>query len=378
MCHQVTSPRPTPTNGPVWKEHDRMTTVADVVDAVIGVDTHADTLAAAVAAPSGRVIDQCEVPATAAGIGELIGWSLAQQLGGSRLVFAIEGSRSYGIGLARAVARLGIPVIELERPARTERRGRGKTDAIDAVLGARKALALDVTALPTPRADGDREGLRILLVARRDMTAEKTAKTNWLIALLRTGTDTERDLVRAKLTAATLTRITRRRGHPDDTREQAIRRGEARRLAIAVTTLDRELKENKNQLRAILGDLAPGLTERVGIGPVSAAQAIVSFSHRGRCRHEGAYARLAGASPLEASSGRTKRHRLNRGGDRQLNKALHDIAKTRMIHCPRTRDYLARRRAQGLTDREIRRCLKRYIARELYRTLNRLPTLDNT
>jgi transposase len=364
-------------HGPVWKEHDRMTTVADVVDAVIGVDTHADTLSAALASPTGAVLAQSEVAATTAGIGELIGWSLAQAPG-PRLVFAIEGTRSYGIGLARAVTRLGIPVIELERPARTERRGRGKTDAIDAVLGARKALGLDAAKLPTPRADGDREALRILLVSRRDMTAEKTAKTNMLIALLRTGSDTERDLVRAKLTATTLTRIARRRGHHDDTREQVIRRGEARRLALTVTTLDRDLKENKKQLAAILHDLAPGLTERVGLGPVSAAQAIVSFSHRGRCRNEGSYARLAGASPLEASSGRTERHRLNRGGDRQLNRALHDIAKTRMIHCPRTRDYLARRRAQGLSDREIRRCLKRYIARELYRTLNRLPTLDNT
>jgi transposase len=269
-------------------------------------------------------------------------------------------------------------VIELERPARSERRGRGKTDAIDAVLGAGKALGLDAATLPTPRADGDREALRILLVARRDMTTEKTAKTNMLIALLRGGDDTDRDLVRAKLTTATLTRIARRRGQREDTREQALRRGEARRLALAVTTLETDLKQNKKQLSAILGELAPGLTNRTGIGPVSAAQAIVSYSHHGRCHTQAAYARLAGASPLEASSGRTQRHRLNRGGDRQLNRALHDIAKTRMIHCPRTRDYLNRRRAQGLTDREIRRCLKRYIARELFRTLNRLPALDNT
>jgi transposase len=354
-----------------------MPTVADVVDAVIGVDTHADTLAAAIAAPSGAVLAQCEVPATAAGIEELIGWSLAQ-VPGPEVAFAIEGTRSYGIGLARVVTRLGMAVIELERPARAARRGRGKTDAIDAVLGARKALGLDATMLATPRADGDREALRILLVARRDMTTDKTAKTNWLIALLRAGTDTERDLVRTKLTAQTLTRIARRRGRGKDTRAQTIHRTEARRLALAVSSLDRDLKENKKQLTAILSDIAPRLTDRVGLGPVSAAQAIVSFSHHGRCRTEAAYARLAGASPLPASSGRTERHRLNRGGDRQLNRALHDIAKTRMIHCPRTRDYLARRRAQGLSDREIRRCLKRYIARELYRTLNRLPALDNT
>jgi transposase len=354
-----------------------MPTVADLVDAVIAVDTHADTLAAALAAPSGAMLAQGEFPATAEGIEALIGWALTHTPG-PEVVFAIEGTRSYGIGLARAVARLGLPVVELERPARSERRGRGKTDAIDAVLGARKALSLDAAALPTPRADGDREALRILLVARREMTTEKTAKTNRLIALLRTGDDTERDLVRARLGNPSLTRIARRRGRPDDTREHAVRRAEARRLALVIIDLNRQLRLNKTELGAILDELAPGLTQRSGIGPVSAAQAIASFSHRGRCRNEAAYARLAGASPLEASSGRTIRHRLNRGGDRQLNRALHDIAKTRMTHCPRTLAYVARRRAEGKTDREIRRCLKRYIARELYRTLNTSPTLDNT
>jgi transposase len=353
-----------------------MPTVADVVDAVIAVDTHADTLAAALAAPSGVLLAQCEQPATGAGIEELIGWALAQAPG-ARVVFAIEGTRSYGIGLARAVARLGLPVIELERPARTERRGRGKTDAIDAALGARKALSLDAAALPTPRADGDREALRILLVARREMTTEKTAKTNRLIALLRTGDEADRTLARTRWTEPALTRIARRRARPGESREQVVRRVEARRLALAVVDLTRALAANKTELAAIVDQLAPGLRDRPGIGPVSAAQAIVSFSHPGRCRNEAAFACLAGTSPLQASSGRTTRHRLNRGGDRALNRALHDIARTRMNFCPRTRAYVARRRAEGLSDREIRRCLKRYIARELYRTLNAATTLDN-
>jgi transposase len=350
-----------------------MPTVADLVDAVIAVDTHADTLAAALVAPSGVLLGQCELPATGEGIEALISWALTNAPG-SEIAFAIEGTRSYGIGLARAVTRLGLSVIELERPSRSERRGRGKTDAIDASLGARKALGLDAAALPTPRADGDREALRMLLVARREMVTEKTAKTNRLIALLRTGSDADRDLVRTRLGIPAVNRIARRRPSKDETREQTTRRTEARRLALIIADLDRQLTENKTSLATILDELAPGLRDRVGIGPVSAAQAIVSWSHRGRCRNEAAYACLAGASPLEASSGRTTRHRLNRGGDRQLNKALHDIAKTRMIHCPRTRDYVLRRRAEGHTDREIRRCLKRYIARELYRTLNTLVT----
>jgi transposase len=210
------------------------------------------------------------------------------------------------------------------------------------------------------------------------MTGEKTAKTNRLIALLRGGEDTDRDLVRDPLTIATLTRITRRRGRCTDTAEHAVRRTEARRLALAVRELDHALRTNKRELAELVDQLAPGLTGRTGIGPVSAAQAIVSFSHRGRCRHEAAFARLGGVAPLPASSGRTTRHRLNRGGDRALNRALHDIAKTRMIHCPTTRAYVARRRAQGLSDREIRRCLKRYIARKLYRTLTAADALDNT
>ena len=345
-----------------------MSTVADVVDAVAGVDSHADTLAVAIAVPSGVVVAQGEFPTSGVGVQQLIRF-VVEHAPGPRLVFAIEGTRSYGIGLARAVARLGIPVIELDRPSRGERRGRGKTDAIDAVLGARRALGLYVDALPTPRADGDREALRILLVARVEMTGEKTAKTNRLVALLRTGTDLDRELVRDELTAATLTCIARRRGRSSESREERIRREDARRLALAVLDLEQQLLANTKQLTQIVQELAPGLLQRVGIGPVSAARAIVAWSHLGRCRSEAAFANLGGAAPIPASSGRVVRHRLNRGGDRQLNRALHNIAQTRMRCCPGTRAYVARRRAEGLSTAEIRRCLKRYIARELHRAL---------
>ena len=134
------------------------------------------------------------------------------------------------------------------------------------------------------------------------------------------------------------------------------------------------LKAHRTQLQAIVDELAPGLTDRPGIGLVSVAQAIVSFSHPGRCRNDAAFAALAGTSPLESSSGRTVRHRLNRGGDRALNRAIHTIALTRMRSCPTTRAYVARRTAEGKTLREIRRCLKRYIARQLYRTLTTAMT----
>ena len=131
---------------------------------------------------------------------------------------------------------------------------------------------------------------------------------------------------------------------------------------------------NQAQLQTIVDEMAPGLTERRGIGAVTAAQAIVSFSHTGRCRSDAAFAALSGTSPLEASSGKTVRHRLNRGGDRALNRAIHTIAMTRMRCCPTTKEYVTRRTAEGKSSREIRRCLKRYIARELYRALNASTT----
>jgi transposase len=168
--------------------------------------------------------------------------------------------------------------------------------------------------------------------------------------------------------------LARRRAAREASREHAVRHAEIRRLALAVREATRALKANHTQLQAIVDELAPGLTDQPGIGAVSAAQAIVSFSHPGRCRNDAAFAALAGTSPLEASSGRTVRHRLNRGGDRALNRAIHTIALTRMRTCPTTRAYVARRTAEGKTSREIRRCLKRYIARQLYRTLTTAMT----
>jgi transposase len=280
-----------------------------------------------------------------------------------------RGTRSYGLGLARAVAAAGLLVLECERPSRKARRGKGKSDPIDAHLAVLTALRLDADRIPTPRADGDREALRILLCARQELTATGTAQTNRLRALLLAGDDTDRRLARGALTDTTLAGLARRRAPRDATREQAVRQAELRRLALALRAHSRDLKTNRNQLHTVVDEIAPGLTDRRGIGPVSAAQVIVSFSHPGRCRSDAAFAALAGTSPVEASSGRTVRHRLNRGGDRALNNAIHVIAMTRMRSCPRTRAYVARRTAEGKTTREIRRCLKRYITRELYRTL---------
>ena len=236
------------------------------------------------------------------------------------------------------------------------------------------ALRLDADRLPTPRADGDREALRILLSTRNELTTTSTGQTNRLRALLLDGDDTDRQTARGALTEATLASLARPRAPRQASRDQAVWQAEIRRLALALREAGRALNANRTQLQAIVDELAPGLTNQRGIGPVSAAQAIVSFSHPGRCRNDAAFAALAGTSPLEASSGRTVRHRLNRGGDRALNRAIHTIALSRMRSCPTTRAYVARRTAEGKTLREIRRCLKRYIARQLYRTLTTTMT----
>lgn len=345
-----------------------MASLAEVVDAVVGVDTHRDTHEIEMALPTGAPLAQLTISNDSAGFTELLDW-ICQHAPGPRLAVSIEGSRSYGIGLARALTAAGLLVLECEQPNRKQRRGKGKSDPIDAHLAVLTALALDADRLPTPRADGDREALRILLGARQDLTSSKTAKTNRLKALLLAGDDRDRDTARGVLSDTTLAGLARRRLPADAGRDAAVRQAEIRRLALALREISQQLKDNRKQLQTIIDDLAPALTDRHGIGPVSAAQALVSFSHPGRCRSEAAFASLAGTSPLQASSGLTTRHRLNRGGDRALNRAIHAIALTRMRSCPRTRAYIARRTAEGKSQREIRRCLKRYIARELYRTL---------
>ena len=347
-----------------------MTMLAEVVEAVIGIDTHRDSHEVEIADVTGTPVTTMRIGNDSAGFAQLLA-AIAEVAPGPRVAVSIEGSRSYGIGLARALTAAGLLVIECEQPSRKQRRGKGKSDPIDAHLAVLAALRLDAGQLPVPRADGDREALRILLVARQEISEARTAQIGRLRALLLAGDDTDRQAARKALTHQALAALAGRELSAGARREQVVRHTEIRRLALALGQARQQLKDNRAQLLTIVDDIAPGLTSRYGIGPVSAAQAIVSFSHPGRCRSEAAFAALAGTSPVPASSGRTIRHRLNRGGDRALNRAIHAIAVTRMRSCPRTRAYIARRTAEGKTAREIRRCLKRYIARELYRQLTR-------
>ena len=249
-----------------------MTMLAEAVDAVIGIDTHRDSHEVEIADPAGKPIAALRIGNDSAGFAQLLA-TIAEVAPGPRVAVWIEGTRGYGIGLARALAAAGLLVIECEQPGRKQRRGKGKSDPIDAHLAVLAALRLDTGRVAVPRADGDREALRILLIARQEITVTRTAQASRLHAL-----------------------------PAGARRDHAIRQAEITRIALALGQARRELKDNRAQLLAIVEDIAPGLTSRYGVGPVSAAPAIVSFSHPGRCRSEAAYAALGGTSPLPASS----------------------------------------------------------------------------
>ncbi|MEV5750428.1 transposase [Actinoallomurus sp. NPDC052308] len=219
---------------------------------------------------AGRPIKAMRIGNDNAGFTRLLA-AIAEVAPGPRVVASIEGSRSYGVGLARALSAAGVRVIECEQPSRTHRRGRGKSDSIDAHLAVLAALRSDTDRVACPRVDGDREALRILLVARQEIAVMRTAQTNRLRALLLAGDDTDRQAARSPLTQAALAALADRELPADAGRDQVVRQAEIRRLALALTQAWRELEDNRAQLLAIVNDLAPGLTSRYGVGPVSAA-----------------------------------------------------------------------------------------------------------
>jgi transposase len=255
-----------------------------------------------------------------------------------------------------------------------QRRGVGKTDALDAVRIARSVLAVESSRLRWPRAEGQRVALRVLVVAREQMTAERTRVINALTALLRTvalGVDVRKALAHSQFKV-----IAGWRGRQEDP-VTATCRQEAVRLAKRIVALDGELAENRKALDVLVTQAAPELCALPGVGSVVAATVLTAWSHPGRVRSEAAIATLAGTCPIPASSGNTVRYRLNRGGDRRLNRggdrrlnrALTTVVIVRMRTHAQTRTYVARRRAEGRTTKEIMRSLKRYITRQIFRTL---------
>jgi transposase len=342
-----------------------MTMLADTIDAVVGVDTHTGTHTACLLDQLGRQVATITVGADPRGCAMLLAWA-RQQAPGPRLAWAVEGTRSHGQGLVRALSASGQMVAEAGRPARASKRPGGKSDPADALRAARDALAAD--KLAQPRSDGPREALRILLTARAQASTARTAAVNTLKALLPGAPDNLRQPLRGLSTPRQARQCRRLRVHASQPVDEQILRTELRRLATHIGTWDREPRANKAQLRQLVTQIMPTLPGQPGIGPMSAAQLLVSWSHPGRFRSEAAFAALAGVSPLEASSGKITRHRLNPFGDRQLNRALHVIINWRMLHHSPAQAYLARR-AGHKTEREIRRCLKRYAARSIYRLM---------
>ena len=228
-----------------------MTMLAEVVDAVIGTDTHRDSHEVEIADPAGKPIAALRIGNDSGGFAQLLA-AIAKMAPGPRVAVSLEGSRSYGIGLARALTAAGLLVIECEQPSRAQRRGKGKSDPIDAHLAVQAALRLDTARLPVLRADGDREALRILLVARQEITVTRTAQINRLRALLLAGDDTDRQAARAALTQSVLTGLARRTVPAGARRDHAIRQGEIARLALALDQARRQLKDNRKQLLTIV------------------------------------------------------------------------------------------------------------------------------
>lgn len=333
----------------------------------IGVDTHRDQHVAVALDRFGGALGNLVVSADARGYLAL--WRWAQELG--EPAFAIEGSGSYGVGIARFLVAADAEVYECERPRRVDRR-RGKSDLIDATLAATRLLSGQ--RLPRLRGDGPREDLRLLLLERRGAVRARTAALNQLRAVIVTAPETLRSKLQG-LSGQTLVRVA---GRLPDRPEQTTLRAVLRRLARRAQHLDRELVELDRELEAIVTELAPELLQESGVGPVCAAQLIVSSGDPTRMVSGASFAALAGTSPVQASSGLTQRHRLNRGGDRQLNRALHVITLTRALHHPQTATYYAKLLASGKTPREARRCLKRQLARYFHRRLSEIPTLALT
>jgi transposase len=343
--------------------------LADELDFVVGVDPHRDSHAIAVVeVRTGVVVVESSVAADSGGYAEAL-W-VAEEHAPGRRAFAIEGAGSFGAGLTRFLAEHGEQVFEVGRLRRGRRLG-GKTDALDAVRAARSVFEQKRPA--TPRSNGEREALRALMAARNGAVNAKRAGLCQLRDLLITTPEPLRSELRTLSRARLLRRLSasrpRRRSDPELQGALLALRAVARRVQ-QLTVEERELAQ---EIEKLISKLAPQLLSQPGVGPLLAAQIVLSWSHRGRLVSEAAFARLAGAAPIPASSGQTIRVRLDRGGDRQLNRALHQIVLTRRrMHRP-TIDYIERRVQEGKSRREATRCLKRYLARNLYRLLEHPP-----
>jgi len=347
-----------------------MSMLAGTVGAVIGVDTHRDHHTVAVVDPTGAALTSTELPTDAFGYRRML--AFARDHAPGRRVWAIEGTGSFGAGLTTYLLEQQEWVVEIDRPARPARRNGSKTDELDAVRAAREALARD--HLAQPRRRGDREAMRVLLTTRAGTVTARTKAICQLKALIVGAPEPVRNQLRRSTTNAQLDRCARLRTLPQHNIEHRCTVRALRTCARQALFLEAQASDLETELDELVTAAAPELLALPGVGVITAAQILISWSHAGRIRNEAAFAALAGVAPIPASSGQIVRYRLNRSGDRQLNRALHTIVLSRLAHDPATKTYASRRTADGKSPREIKRCLKRAVARQVYRLLERTAT----
>jgi transposase len=334
------------------------------------VDTHGAIHHAVVIDAVGRQVADQQFPATARGYRDLLGWmrSRASARGGVLSVVGVEGTGAYGAELARTLATAGV-LVEVDRPDRTTRRLHGKSDPIDAYAAAAAVLSGRASAVPKAR-DGLVEAIRVLRVARRSAIKARTQTINQIHTLLVTAPARLRAQHIGLGKTALVRTLTRLRPGPDLTDPAAATRAALRLLARRHQVLDAEISDLDADLEPLIHQAAPALIQLFGVGPDSAGALLTTAGDNPHRMRSEAFAHLAGVAPIPASSGRTQRHRLNRGGDRHANHALYTITLVRMRYETRTRAYVNRRTHEGLSKRDIIRCLKRHIAREIYHTLS--------
>lgn len=331
-----------------------------------GVDTHLDVHVAAALDEVGGLLGTRSFRTTPAGYRQLWRW-----LGGFGPVVrvGVEGTGSYGAGLARFLAQQQVEVIEVDRPNRVKRRQRGKSDTLDAINAARAALSGEASATPKTRT-GNVESVRVLRLTRNSATRQRTQTLNQMRSLVSTAPVELRERLR-DLPIGQLVRTAAALRPGSDSDPTAMTKLALRTLARRVQGLEEEIATITTVMTPIVAAAAPNLVARPGVGTDTAAPLLLAAgdNHR-RIRSEAAFARILGAAPIPAGSGKTDgHHRLHRGGDRQGNSALWRIVFVRMASDPETKSYVERRTKEGLSKKEIMRCLKRYVARELYACL---------
>lgn len=331
-----------------------------------GVDTHGRTHHAAVIDTLGRHLADRQFPADSAGYRHLHTWLRSH---GELLAVGVEGTGAYGAELARHLAREGVAVIDVDRPDRKTRRMKGKSDPIDAYAAATAVAAGRATGSPKTRT-GTVEAIRVLRIARRSAVKARTQAMNQIRGLLVAAPASVREPVADLPRSALIRTLARWRAGPELSDPACATKAALRRLARRHQALDEEISDLDGELGPLVRQAAPDLLEVFAAGVETAGQLLTTAGDNPeRMRSEAAFAHLVGVAPIPASSGRTHRHRLNRGGDRAANNALHTIVLVRMRHHAPTRAYVERRTREGLSKKEIMRCLKRFVAREVYRTL---------